>query len=130
MKFRTTLALVAFVVSTPAFAADPVVGLFKTQPGDNGNFALVEMSECGNEICGVIRQTYDGSGAKIKSDNIGKRIVWAMQPKGDGSYSKGKIWAPDRDKTYKSKMVLEGKRLKVSGCVAFICRSQIWMRVK
>ncbi|MEO0924159.1 MAG: DUF2147 domain-containing protein, partial [Pseudomonadota bacterium] len=38
--------------------------------------------------------------------------------------------APDRDKVYKSKMSLSGNALKVSGCVAVICRSQNWVRVK
>jgi len=45
-------------------------------------------------------------------------------------YSSGKIWAPDVDKTYRSKMALNGNTLKVSGCVGPICRSQNWTRVK
>jgi len=53
-----------------------------------------------------------------------------MKPKGGGSYTGGRIWAPDVDKTYRSKMALSGNRLKVSGCVGPICRSQNRTRIK
>ena len=120
----------ALMIAGPVWAADPVVGMYKTQPDDNGNFGHVELYECGAAICGVIRKAFDGSGKAIASDNIGKRMIWDMQAQGGGSYSKGKIWAPDRNKTYSSKMSLSGANLKVSGCVIGICRSQAWTRVK
>ena len=53
-----------------------------------------------------------------------------MKASGDGTYSGGKIWAPDRDKTYNSKMALSGDTLTVSGCVIGICRDQDWQRVE
>ena len=66
-----------------------------------------------------------------KSDNIGKKIIWAMKNKGDGKYGGGKIWSPDRDKVYSSKMVLEGNnQLKISGCVLILCRDGgTWTRI-
>ena len=126
---RLTLAALALLISTPALA-DPVLGTFKTQPGDNGNYGHVELYQCEAAICGVIRKAFDASGKEIPSDNIGRRMIWDMQAQGDGSYGKGKIWAPDRDKTYSSKMKLSGNALKVSGCVIGICRAQNWTRVK
>lgn len=127
--FRTTAA--AFILlAAPAFAADPVLGTFKTQPGDTGRFAHVELFECDANICGVIRKAFDESGAEVASDTIGKRMIWDMTADGAGAYSGGRIWAPDRDKVYKSKMQLSGDTLSVSGCVAIICRSQTWTRVK
>ena len=54
-----------------------------------------------------------------------------MKAKGDGKYGGGKIWAPDRDKTYASKLEPEGDMLKVSGCVFSDLRDGgTWMRVK
>jgi len=54
-----------------------------------------------------------------------------MVNKGKGKYSGGKIWSPDRDKTYDSKLELHGDQLKVSGCVLFLCRDGgTWTRVK
>ncbi len=53
-----------------------------------------------------------------------------MVAQGDGAYGDGKIWSPDRDKTYNSKMQLSGDALQVSGCVFGICRDGgTWQRV-
>lgn len=123
-------AAVACLIATPAAAADPVIGTYKTQPGDTGRFAHVELYECDANICGVIRKAFDETGTEIESDTVGKRMIWDMTAKGGGSYSGGKIWAPDRDKIYTSKMSLSGNTLSVSGCVAIICRAQTWTRVK
>lgn len=130
MKRMILAGVAALMVSGPAMAADPVLGMYKTQPGDNGNYGHVELIECGAAICGVIRKAFNGAGKEIASDNIGKRMIWDMQARGGGSYAKGKIWAPDRDKTYRSKMKLSGRTLKVSGCVLGICRSQSWTKIK
>lgn len=128
MKKMFSIALMSFVLAGPA-SADPVLGTYQTQPGDTGNFAHVEIYQCDGDICGVIRKAFNGSGQQIKSDTVGKRMIWSMQAQGGGKYGKGKIWAPDRDKTYNSKMELSGATLKVSGCVLGICRGQTWKRV-
>ncbi len=120
----------ALVISTGAAFADPILGTRKTQPGDDGNYGLVTISKCGNQICGVLGQGFDSAGNKIDSPNIGRQMIWDMNADGGGKYSGGKIWTPDRDKTYKSKMTLSGNSLKVSGCVAIVCRSQNWTRAK
>ena len=127
---RFFAAAIAALVATPALAADPVVGLYKTQPGDTGSFAHVEIYECDANICGVIRKAFDSSGAEVESDTVGKRMIWNMSIDGAGEYSGGKIWAPDRDKVYNSKMALTGSTLSVSGCVLVVCRSQDWTRVE
>lgn len=130
MKNGILALVVAVGMAGPAFAADPVVGTYQTQPGDTGSYAHVEIYECESSICGVIRKAFDGSGKQIKSDTVGKRMIWNMKAQGSGKYGKGKIWAPDRDKTYSSKMQLSGNTLEVSGCVIGICRGQTWSRVK
>jgi uncharacterized protein (DUF2147 family) len=122
--------LAALALSTGAALADPVLGTWKTQPGDDGNYAHVTISQCGSQICGVLGKGFDSAGKTIDSPNIGRKMIWDMNADGGGSYSGGKIWAPDRDKTYNSKMALNGNTLKVSGCVLGICRSQTWKRLK
>lgn len=124
------LTAAAMLFGAGAALADPVTGTWKTQPGDDGNYGLVSISTCGSQICGVLGQGYDSSGKTVDSPNIGRKMIWDMNADGGGKYSGGKIWAPDRDKTYKSKMALNGNSLKVSGCVLGICRSQTWTRVK
>ena len=128
---RTTIAAIALVLSAGTSLADPVEGLWKTQPGDTGGYLHVALAKCGQALCGTIKQAFDASDANSAGyEHLGKRMIWDMQPKGDGAYGGGKIWAPDRDKTYKSKMSLSGNTLSVSGCVAIICRRQTWTRVK
>ncbi|MDJ0640887.1 MAG: DUF2147 domain-containing protein [Paracoccaceae bacterium] len=128
MKSKAFIAALGISLAGPAFA-DPVLGTYQTQPGDSGNYAHVEIYQCDANICGVIRKAFNGSGSPIKSDTVGKRMIWGMKPQGGGKYAKGKIWAPDRDKTYSSKMELNGSSLKVSGCVIGICRAQTWRKV-
>ena len=114
-----------------AALADPVEGLWQTEPGDNGGFIQVAIAPCGEAFCGVIRSAFDKQGKPDPGyEHLGKRMLWDMKPEGGGKYGEGKIWAPDRGKTYNSKMQLSGNRLEVEGCVFFICRGQSWTRVK
>ncbi len=80
------------------------------------------MTTCGNAFCGTLIKAFgpDG-GAEMQSDNVGRKLIWDTVHKGDGLY-RGKVYSPDRDKTYNSKLVLTGGRLSVSGCVLGICR--------
>ncbi|MFT7594241.1 MAG: hypothetical protein ACI8R4_001559 [Paracoccaceae bacterium] len=111
-------------------AADPVDGTWKTVPDDNGDYGHINVGACGSKICGTLVRSFDSSGAETHSSNVGKKIVWDMVAQGDGYYSGGKIWSPDRDKTYKSKMTLSGSKLSVEGCVMMICRDGgTWSRV-
>ena len=129
-----TFAAAFAALATTALADDPVDGLWKTQPGDTGGYLHVTIAECGSAICGTIDSAFDADGnEQLEYENLGKQIIWDMIPEGDGSYDNGKIWAPDRDKTYNSKMTLDGQNaLTVKGCVAggLICRGQSWTRVQ
>ena len=128
-KFALAAALA--VLGTAAFAADPVEGTWKTKPDDNGNYGHVQIKPCGNAVCGTLVKAFDGSGAQIESPNVGRKIVWDMVAYGDGLYDDGKIYSPDRDKTYNSEMQLSGNSLTVKGCVLGICRDGgTWTRVK
>lgn len=114
-----------------AYAGDPVEGVWKTKPDDNGNFGYVDVKPCGALFCGTLVKSFDKTGAPMKSDNIGKKIIWDMKAYPDGVYDDGKIWSPDRDKTYSSDMTLSGDKLAVRGCVFGICRDGgTWTRVK
>ncbi len=127
---RVALAAAVIFTATTAFA-DPVEGLWKTKPDDNGNFGHVQVKPCGPAFCGTLVKAFDGTGKEMKSPNIGKRIIWDMKAKGGGAYGDGKVWSPDRDKTYSSKMALSGNGLAISGCVLGICRDGgTWSRVK
>ncbi len=131
MKKLSLVSAFIFALAAPAMA-DPAAGMWKTKADDNGNFGHVKIAPCGAKVCGVLVKSFDGAGKPLASDNIGRKIIWNMVPEGDGSYSKGKVWAPDRDKTYRAKMTLSGNKLAVSGCVmgGLVCRASDWTRVK
>ena len=125
-----TLAL-GFVIGSAmaATAADPLEGRWRTAPDDNGNSGIIDVKPCGAMLCGTLVGAVDSSGAAVTGDRIGTRIITETVSTGAGSY-KGKVYAPDRDKTYNSKLELNGNRLKVSGCVLGICRDGgTWQRV-
>lgn len=133
MKLLALIAVAALMAAGPALAADPVTGLWQTKPDDNGNFGYIQIAPCGAKICGTLVKSFDKTGKPMTSDNIGKKIVWDMVDRGNGAYGGGKIWAPDRNKTYASKLKLSGDTLAVSGCIlgGLICRSGgTWTRVK
>ena len=128
---RLICAVFGLIFAASVVAADPIYGLWQTIPDDNGNFGHIEVQDCDGTICGVLMKSFDTAGKSIESDNIRKRIIWNMKSKGDGKYGGGKIWSPDTDKTYASKLELVGDELKVSGCVFIVCRDGgTWTRVK
>ncbi len=128
---RKLLLSIVMLVFTglPAFAGDPVLGLWKTEV-DDGAYALVDIHMCGDKICGTIERTFNADG-EYQSPNIGKDILIGMVAQGGGKYS-GNVWRPSNDKIYLGKLVLDGDRLKMKGCVAggLFCSSQKWTRVE
>ena len=72
---------------------------------------------------------------KCEGEDKGKPILGLVIIKNlkadDDEYSGGTILDPGSGKVYKSKLkVIEGgKKMKVSGCILFICRAQTWLKM-
>ncbi|WP_299405932.1 DUF2147 domain-containing protein [uncultured Roseobacter sp.] len=128
MKTKIIAAAACIFMSGAAFA-DPLEGLWQTEP-DDGAYAHVDIAPCGANFCGKIAKTFN-SGGEYQSPNLGKTLVIDMAAQGDGNY-KGKVWRPSNDKIYLGKIALSGDTMKLSGCVAggLICSKQSWARVK
>ncbi len=121
---RIILALAALVATAGIAAADPIEGMWRTTADDNDNSGLIRVGPCSNNMaqyCGVLEQAFDSSGNPMQSPNVGRIIISQTEPQGGGEY-RGKVYSPDRDKTYNSRLVLSGNTLAVSGCVLGICR--------
>lgn len=128
-KFLLIMALIF-----PALAnADVVTGVYQTEAGDTGGYLHVQMGACADnpaQTCGTIIAAYNAAGvADPAYEHRGKLMVWGMDDQGNGKWKGGKIWDPSKDKTYKSKMQLNGNTLTVEGCIAFICRGQAWTKI-
>ncbi len=115
---------------------------WKTIDSDTGKpKSFVEITQAANgTITGRIVELINPSKPnptcdKCKDDRknkpiTGMEIIRGMKAEGGGEYAGGTILKPDEGKIYKSKMELieGGKKLEVSGCIAFICKSQTWIR--
>ena len=140
--FASLLALPLALASLQASASDAVVGRWKTIDSDTGKpKSIVEITQAPNgTLSGHIVELLNPSKPnplcdKCKDDRknkpiTGMEIIRGMKADGGGEYSGGTILKPDEGKVYKSKMELieGGKKLEVSGCIAFICKSQTWLR--
>ena len=140
--FKTLLlALPLCLAALSAQAADGAAGRWKTIDGDTGQAkSIVEISQnADGSLSGRIVELLNPSRPnptcdKCKDDRknkpiTGMEIIRGMRRDGE-DYAGGTILKPDEGKVYKSKMELieGGSKLEVSGCVAFICKSQVWLR--
>ncbi len=133
LKSALLAALFATALMLPtvyADPADPAIGVWQTERADSGGFLHVNITSCDDRLCGTILRAFDKNNEPVADyEHLGKPMIMKMRIIGAGRYAKGKIWAPDNDKTYRSKMQLDGSNLIVNGCIAFICRSQTWIAV-
>ena len=60
----------------------------------------------------------------------GLTILWGLTPDGGGKWTGGRVLDPENGKDYKAKLELldGGRKLGMSGCIAFVCRQQVWLR--
>ncbi len=121
--------IAAVLVAAPLMAtAGEINGTWQTATSDEGAYLHVAIAPCANDaalVCGIIVGQFNGTG----DDITGKTMIWDMQARGEDNWRRGKIWAPDDDKTYRANMTLNGNNLEVEGCVAVFCRGQTWTRV-
>ena len=135
--------LPALLAAGSALAADSAVGRWKTIDDDTGKpKSIVEITQAANgTVSGRIIELINPSKPnptcdKCSDDRKGKpitgmEIIRGMRAAGANKWSGGSILKPDEGKVYKSKMELieGGRKLQVSGCIAFICKSQVWERM-
>ncbi len=123
-------ALVASVVmlSAPAFA-DPILGVWKTEPDRKNLTSHIAVQQCGAKICGKVLRAFDASGREVKTKNVGRTLFWDMSAKGGGLYDGGTFDIPFLNVKVRAKMAMKGNTLTVRGCKAGVCDGQTWKRV-
>ena len=137
------LALPLMLAAMSASAADGAVGRWKTIDDKTGKVkSIVEITQATNgtltgKVVDILHSdkgpspVCDGcEGANKNKPVKGMTILWNLKADGANAWSGGTILDPANGKTYKSKVKLQtgGAKLDVSGCIAFICRSQTWVR--
>ena len=137
----TTLLALPLMLASMAVAAQSPVGRWKTIDDETGQVkSIVEISQAANgtlsgRVAQVLRSDQGPnpicdkcSGERQNKPITGMTILWDLKADGD-EWSGGTILDPANGKTYRSKAeMLDDNRLGISGCIAFICRQQVWQR--
>ena len=142
---KTLFALAIGLATVPmlASAQQSPVGKWKTIDDETGKAkSIVEITQASNGTLQgrVIEVLSSDRGPNPTCNNCkgankdkpvkGMTILWGLRPDGAGKWAGGTVLDPAKGKTYKSKLEVKdgGKKLGMSGCVAFICREQTWVR--
>ena len=85
---------------------------------------IVDTKDGPNPLCKECKGALHGKPIK------GMTILWGLKPDGTGKWAGGRVLDPENGKDYKAKLELldGGRKLGMSGCIAFICREQVWVR--
>lgn len=141
MRAIALIALLAIPVL--AQAADPPTGRWKTIDDATGKAkSVVEIYQTRDgSYAGRVAEildTKDGpnpacdkcKGALHGKPIKGMVILWGLKPDGAGKWAGGRVLDPENGKDYKAKLELldGGAKLGMSGCIAFLCRQQVWLR--
>ena len=136
-RFLTALgvALVAVVNVQAAVAQDsPIFARWVT----DDNSAVIRIFPCGQNLCGVIDRVLDPKAPANDVRNpdpaarskplAGKAVLQGFTGSGM-KWTGGSAYDPKSGRSYNSRLELQDNgKLKVTGCVLFICQSRYWTR--
>ncbi len=142
-KWALLFAGLLLVFGVNAYAADQsgdtILGKWLTENGKS----LVDVYHCGDAYCGKIvwlKEPLKDGKEKVDDKNpdeskrsakiVGLEILKGLQFKGPNKWGGGKIYDPDKGKTYKCKAWMEGENLKFRGFIGFslLGRTTTWTR--
>ncbi|WP_169569069.1 DUF2147 domain-containing protein [Sneathiella limimaris] len=142
MKLLSALTIGLGLFSTTVFAANDVVGIWETVEGKSH----VEISKCQTDkYCGKItwlkepnndkgqpKTDINNQDVKLRERKIlGIELLSGLEKVGANEWDDGDIYNPEDGNTYSSEMsLLDDNTLEVKGCVLFICKTQVWKRIK
>ncbi len=142
-RFLTPVFLAILIVSTSAWAQNPIVGKWKSIDDKSGAVrSIVEITERGSKLYGRIVKIFpqphedpdplcnecSSDDDRYKKKILGMEIIRDMK-KNDQEYAGGHILDPEVGKVYRCKIWLEGETLKVRGYLGPFFRTQTWQKV-
>ncbi len=133
---RAVLVAAAFLSAAPAVAATPIVGRYVTEDGSG----VIEIARCGASVCGRLVRILKSEPGAPKTDVNNSDAALRSRPilglpiltgfTDAGKDWRGRIYDPRNGKSYKSIVSREANgTLKVQGCIAFLCQTQVWKPV-
>ncbi|MDK2761044.1 MAG: DUF2147 domain-containing protein [Sphingopyxis sp.] len=134
---RIAFAAAALIASSPVLAAPAAItGQWKTDDGK----AVVEIAKCGASLCGKIRRflVREPVGGLKDSKNadktkrtrklLGAPLLWDLKPEANNWAGQG--YSPEDGQAFRAAVSIEGDRLKVHGCMKYMCRNAYWTRIR
>lgn len=133
-------AVLAIIVASAVPALADPQGLWETE----GGRSRVLIESCDSGLCGRLvwlKDPVNSDGTDVLDTKnadeglrnrpvLGIELLSGFAEAGRGRWTGGRIYNPEDGKTYSSRLVLrDDGTLRVRGCVLFICKSQIWVRV-
>lgn len=115
----------------------PDAGLAGSPEGEwwtPGLKARVRVAACGKDLCGTVSWLLPGgilpAGEEPPPELLGRRVfVVSPDPARPGRF-RGRIDNPEDGNRYEGDVQPHGKDwLEVRGCLLFICRRQLWLRL-
>src|SRR5262245_22138812 len=142
MRKVLVLAALVALASMPAIAkeTDPV-GFWSAGEGRS----QIEIAACGDMLCGKIvwlSEPNDKKGnPKLDKNNpdstlksqpiLGLTILSQLKPSSDRNDQwEGNVYNPEDGHTYSVYLRPNDTSMEVEGCLAFLCRTQVWPRVQ
>lgn len=133
MKKRVLPILLSLTLTTPA-QAQSVTGDWLTDDGS----AVIRVAMQGSRLRGTILRVLDPAAPANDIRNpdpaarshplVGTAVLTDFTHSGAG-WEGGRAYDPKAGRSYLSSLSLDGaNRLKVTGCILFLCRSRIWTR--
>lgn len=130
---RASLLVGALSMAVPALAATPIAGRYLTEDGAG----VIEVGRCGASVCGKLVRILKSQPNAPKTDvnntdpALRSRPILGMPILAGfadaGSDWRGRIYDPRNGKTYKSIVTKNADgSLKVQGCIAIFCQTQVW----
>jgi len=138
MRKQRAFLLLAFLAVCGMLRAQSILGRWITVDDKTGKpRSVVEVTERGGKVFGKIVELYDKSKLQKLCDLcpedrhdqpiVGLEIIRAME-QDDDEWEDGTILDPETGKVYDCKFWLEDGTLQVRGYVAFLYRTQTWVR--
>lgn len=142
-KLTLSVAAALTLTATTVLAADLAAarttphGNWRTIDDETGETkSIVRVYEVEGKLYGVVKQLLLRPGAKCEKcegDDYmapieGMVVVWGLSDTdGDGTWEGGKVFDPEKNKTYRCKIWMDGGNIKIRGYLGPFFRTQKWI---
>jgi len=131
-RLTISAALLAVVAATVpgSVHADPVLGLWRTQPDAEGRIGHVKFERCVGGICGTVVAARGPDGGEIVTPSVGRQVLSNLTLVGDGVYE-GTAYVPLLRQTFPARVEVGAGAMHLQACNGMgLCRQQRWTRLE